>query len=169
MEEWRSVVGYEGFYEVSDFGRVRSVDRLVRNGRSGKRLRLGQEMRPYEVDEGHLRLCLRRDGRTRNRFVHHLVLEAFVGPCPDGLEACHGNGVPSDNRLSNLRWDTRSSNALDRVDHGRDNHRSRTSCPDGHEYTPENTLMDRGRRRCRECNRIKCSDYYYKRKQVSHA
>lgn len=50
--------------------------------------------------------------------VHRLVLEAFVGPCPEGMEGCHNNGDPADNRLANLRWDTKSANAKDSIRHG---------------------------------------------------
>lgn len=56
--------------------------------------------------------------RGRKYRVHRLVLEAFVGPCPPGMECCHNNGNPADNRLENLRWDTRSANCLDAVQHG---------------------------------------------------
>ena len=57
-------------------------------------------------------------GRGNGRRVHRLVLEAFVGPCPEGLEACHSNGDPTDNRLENLRWGTHEDNHQDRVKHG---------------------------------------------------
>lgn len=65
---------------------------------------------------GHLRAQL---GKGRHQLVHRLVLTAFVGPCPDGMEACHNNGSPTDNRLCNLRWDTRRANQADKVLHGR--------------------------------------------------
>ncbi len=55
-----------------------------------------------------------------NRFVHRLVLEAFVGPCPKGMECCHNDGDPTNNNLSNLRWDTRKANSADRKKHGTD-------------------------------------------------
>lgn len=55
----------------------------------------------------------------RSEFVHRLVLEAFVGPCPDGMECCHDDGNPENNHLSNLRWDTRQANSLDRIKHDR--------------------------------------------------
>lgn len=69
---------------------------------------------------GRLYVVLYRDGvRHPTKYIHRLVLEAYVGPCPKGMEACHKNGNPFDNRLSNLRWDTRSENQRDTVRHGR--------------------------------------------------
>lgn len=58
-------------------------------------------------------------GTRVRRYVHHLVLEAFVGARPDGHEACHRNGVPTDNRVENLYWGTRVENDADRRTHGR--------------------------------------------------
>ncbi|MDP7729539.1 HNH endonuclease [Mycobacterium sp. TY813] len=87
--------------------------------------------------------------------MHHLVLEAFVGPRPPGLEGCHGNGDPADNSVANLRWDTRSANVFDSVRHGTHNHASRTHCSKGHELTPDNVYKDpaRNRRQCKQCAR----------------
>jgi hypothetical protein len=67
---------------------------------------------------GYFFFSLRRSGKNWQRGVHRLVLEAFVGPCPPGMEACHNNGIKTDNRLENLRWDTRKANARDRTLHG---------------------------------------------------
>lgn len=53
------------------------------------------------------------EGKKCCRMVHHLVLEAFVGPCPPGMECCHENDIGTDNRLTNLRWDTHKSNIDD--------------------------------------------------------
>ena len=114
--------------------------------------------------KGYYRVRFARDGKMINASVHRVVLEAFVGPCPEGHEACHNNGNPSDNRLENLRWDTKSANALDRVRDGRDVHARLTHCPNEHEYTPENT--DRrpdGSRRCRACHRARERARYARR------
>ena len=75
-------------------------------------------LRPTLDECGRPRVCLSEAGRIYHRRICRLVLEAFVGPCPEGMEACHNNGDPADNRLENLRWDTRSANALDAVRHG---------------------------------------------------
>lgn len=109
-EQWRPVRGYEGFYEVSDFGRIRSS---ARQGTDGRVLRL-KESRPC----GYQRIRLYRDGRGEAKKVHRLVLEAFVGPCPTGMEACHNDGRRNNNRLTNLRWGTRKENCADARQHG---------------------------------------------------
>lgn len=110
-EEWRAVVGYEGKYEVSNSGRVRGVDRIIDRGRRWK----GKEIKSKPLNSGHMHIQLTK---CCWHLVHRLVLEAFVGPCPDGMEACHNNGNPSDNRVENLRWDTRRGNHADKVKHG---------------------------------------------------
>lgn len=101
LEQWRPVPGFPG-YLVSNLGRVYS-------GHSDRCLR------PQPSGRGHLRVALRRGGETHMRLVHRLVLKAFVGPCPDGQEALHEDDDPTNNRLGNLRWGTRSENRLDAV------------------------------------------------------
>lgn len=108
MERWLPIVGFEGLYEVSDQGRVRAFPRL--RSRGGIR-------KPYANKKGHMRVDLYREGRHK-RYVHRAVLEAFVGPCPDGMEGCHSDGDPSNNHLGNLRWDTQSGNWADARKHG---------------------------------------------------
>ena len=150
-ELWKAVPGYEGSYEVSDLGRVRGVDRLDTIGRR----RPGKVLSPRKAKSGHLFVALRIDDTRTTWGVHALVLETFVGPRPSGMEACHWNDIPADNRLVNLRWGTRSENVLDCVRNGNHNMANKTHCPQGHEYTPENTyLYPEQRRACRECRRI---------------
>jgi hypothetical protein len=99
-------------------------------------------------------VVLYRNGARRDALVHHLVLEAFVGPQPPGAEGCHWNDDPTDNRLENLRWDTRSANQFDSVRNGTHYWASRTHCSKGHEFTEENTYRrPSGRRACRVCRR----------------
>lgn len=108
-EEWREISGYEGEYAVSNLGRVRS---LTRTDWRGRRL-IGKILKP--IESGGKRLAVKLpDG---NRLIHRLVLEAFVGPCPEGMEACHGMNGFLDNSVSNLRWDTRSENMKDKKRH----------------------------------------------------
>jgi len=117
-ETWKPIVGCEGFYEVSDMGRVRSLDRMVRGRPGVTRRHVGRIRKPVFIS-GYPAYSLSVGGLSKTRFAHRLVLEAFVGPCPDGMEACHHNDVKADPRLANLRWDTRKSNAADMVRNGR--------------------------------------------------
>lgn len=151
-EQWLPIAGYEGAYEVSDAGRVRSLDRV--NSR-GWRL-TGKVLSPARSNRhGHLHVLLCTPGVQDSRFVHTLVLEAFVGPRPPGMHACHANDEPSDNRVENLRWDTPRANRLDSVRNGNNPNANKTECPRGHAYSPENTYHHpSGSRICRECTRI---------------
>lgn len=117
MEEWRDVVGFEGCYQVSNSGGLRSVDKFI-GGRWGDRFLAGKILSQYSAEYGRRTINLAKDGNKKRSKVHRLVLEAFVGPCPDGMECCHNNGDASDNRLENLRWGTKKSNTEDMVRHG---------------------------------------------------
>jgi hypothetical protein len=110
-ENWKPVVGAESAYEVSDTGRVRSLSRRVRlvTRQAGETTRLVPErvLRPGPTRSGHVSVAI---GKGNSRLVHQLVLEAFVGPCPSGCEVLHLNHNPADNRLSNIKYGTRSEN-----------------------------------------------------------
>lgn len=130
VERWLPVLDWEGFYEVSDHGRVQSVDRIITQVIGGieqpARLRgriLKQSKTPRSGGKvSDPVVTLSAPGRRRHVRVAHLVLEAFVGPRPPGLEACHDpDPDPWNNHRANLRWDTRSANQLDSVRHGTHN------------------------------------------------
>ena len=70
------------------------------------------------TNNGRKQLCLWKNGKHYNRLVHRLVLETFVGSCPKGMEACHNDGNPANNHLSNLRWGTKSDNTIDSIKQG---------------------------------------------------
>ena len=117
-ERWLPVAGYRGIYEVSDWGRVRSLERQVKTCGGALRRVPARVLRLAPDRFGHMRVGLHREGRQQQLYVHRLVLEAFVGTCPDGMEACHGDGDPANNRLEFLRWDTPAANQADRLRHG---------------------------------------------------
>ena len=114
-ETWKSVPGYEGLYEVSDRGRVRSLDRIVHRKDGRTRRSAGRVLKAHPYDRyGHVHVSLYDlQGGRKNVPVHYLVLGAFVGPRPEGLDICHSNRQSEDNRLCNLRYDTRSANVRD--------------------------------------------------------
>lgn len=123
-EEWRAIVGYEDYYEVSNCGSVRSLDREVEqagpNGGMMSRKLRGKTIKAIPDSRGYPTVGLCRDGGCVRHRVHRLVLAEFVGECPDGEEACHNDGVRTNNCVSNLRWDTRSNNHKDKIKHGTD-------------------------------------------------
>jgi hypothetical protein len=111
-ENWTPVAGYEGIYEVSNWGRVKRV-------RAANSTTVGRILKLYVNGcYGHLQAHLCTGGRCRHMLVHRLVLEAFVGPCPVGQECRHLDGNPANNNVENLAWGTRTENQADRVRHG---------------------------------------------------
>jgi hypothetical protein len=106
--QYRDISEWFG-YRVGDDGSAWSFKR------GGQWRRLSTHI----IKGGYHRATLLRGGKARHFLLHHLVLMAFVGPCPEGLEGCHEDGDPSHNWLGNLRWDTHVSNAVDQIRHGR--------------------------------------------------
>lgn len=111
-EEWLPVVGHEGFYSVSSFGRVRR-DAPARNSYAGRILTLNAHRRGYPV------VSLSSAGKSANRLVHQLVLEAFVGPRPEGWVVNHIDANRRNNYLSNIEYVTYVENALHTIKIGR--------------------------------------------------
>ncbi len=100
-EQWKAIPGYEGQYEVSDQGRVRSSRKLLRL---------------CNVSGGYKAVSL---GKNNSRLVHRLVALAFIGPPPIGAKlVLHSNGIREDNRLENLRYGSYADNARDAQIHG---------------------------------------------------
>lgn len=112
-EEWKSIIGYEGLYEVSDFGRVRSLDREVVCGNGTVRNYKGKILKQFIDKQGRPEVILSKNGKGHNKLPHSLVAQAFIGKRPEGYHVCHINGDSQDNRLSNIRYDTVSQNAID--------------------------------------------------------
>ena len=162
-EQWLPVVGYEGFYEVSDMGRVRSLDRATpmktATGKMTMRRVAGRILKPGTAGRGYPYVNLMREHkRQKTRDVHRLVLEAFVGPKPDGLVTRHLNGDRLDNRLENLAYGTYSENMADNLRHGTHSMLSKTHCIRGHELIPENCYprgLALGKRDCMLCCKIR--------------
>jgi len=122
VEEWRAVPGFEGRYEVSNLGQVRSLgrtetySRILNDGRRDNVTRT-KKTKPLVGNLGsNGYLTVRLKGKTYA--IHRLVLTAFVGPRPEGQAACHNDGDSVNNILSNLRWDTYQANNMDRAKHG---------------------------------------------------
>jgi hypothetical protein len=154
LTRWLPIPGYEGRYEVSDDGQVRNQTRLLKLHRTNKRY--------WQVG-----LCA--GGRSSNRLVHHLMLEAFVGPRPPGLLALHADDDRDNNTLPNLRWGTYSENAFDRIRNGNHNHADKTHCKWGHPFEGENLMVFSTQRACRACAQRRLAEFRARQRQARAA
>ncbi len=111
MEEiWKDVIGYEGYYEVSSTGKVKSLERY-KNDRGGK-VKVGEKiLRQQKTKDGYLQVYLSKDGLTKGFKVHRLVALAFISNLCEKKEVNHLNEIKTDNRVCNLEWVTNIENA----------------------------------------------------------
>jgi HNH endonuclease/NUMOD4 motif-containing protein len=157
---WLPVPGYEGWYEASDQGDVRSLDRAEQWGQYTRRRR-GRLLKANPNPAGYLQVGLCKDGGQANVAVHRVVAAAFLGPRPAEHEVRHLNGQKTDNRAENLAWGTAKENAADRQAHGNDRFynaaRRQDSCRRGHRLEGPNldaaAFKRTGKRRCLSCAR----------------
>lgn len=159
-EQWRAIPGYEGLYEVSDWGRVRSLHPQFYG-----RIR---SLTPHR--QGYLGLHLNRGPSGRVfELVHRLVAGAFCER-PEGAEIVrHLDGDKRHNRPANLAWGDRHENALDSIRHGTHSNASKTHCLRDHPFDLENTNDNGGRRRCLACTRERAARYRAKQKAAGVA
>jgi hypothetical protein len=110
----------------------------------------GKTLKPGDHNAGYKKVSLYDVNQKRYTFlIHRLVLEAFVGKRPEKMDGCHNNGDKTDNRLVNLRWDTRRNNNLDAVLHRRNANSRKDACPKcGSEYS---LRPNSNRRYCKPC------------------
>lgn len=155
MERWLPVPEWEGLYEISSLGRVRSLPRLTSSGLRGGKILKPREYRTKSGRLQHVYVVFVAPGHKRMTYsVHKLVMLAFVGPRPDGMQTRHLNGNPADNRYpENLVYGTPEENMKDRDErHGTNYQLNKTHCPQEHEYTEENTyITPQGVRQCKAC------------------
>src|SRR3546814_20591677 len=117
MEHWLPIPGWEGLYEASDLGRIKSLSRRCRS-KDGFRTLKERILKQTIEPDGYVIVTLHRDGKQKAFRSHRLTLLTFEGPCPEGMESLHRDGIRSNNRLSNLRWGTRPENREDRQQPG---------------------------------------------------
>lgn len=158
VEEWKFVPGTGDYYKVSNLGRVRSAERtIIRSDGLKMKYKEGRPRLGSKNPDGYRELRAYSNSKYRTIGVHRAVLAAFVGPCPEGAEVCHNNGIRDDNRLSNLRYGTHSENMHDVLIHGKSWQLNTTHCPAGHEYIDRNlvpsTIRSTGSRGCLSCSR----------------
>lgn len=133
------VFGWEDRYQVSDQGRVWSHS-------------AGRVLKLVEAANGYAVVTLNAAPGRQVVYVHRLVLEAFLGPCPARMETCHGPGGRLDNRLTNLRWDTKSANSHDAVRDGAHPMARKNRCKRGHLLDGPNLRVRQNSRQCLACH-----------------
>lgn len=120
-EVWLPVRGYEGCYEVSNNGRVRSLARQIQSQNRWGPVTLrwpGKILTLLENQGGYYKVLLSKNGKTTNKLVATLVAEAFIGPRPEGMLVLHNDGNAKNNRVANLRYGTQRDNMQDSIKHG---------------------------------------------------
>ncbi len=116
-EVWKDIIGYEGQYQISNLGRAKSLERIVK---FGNRERVVKEIIISRLvrENKYCVVTLVKNNISIPFLVHRLVATAFYGVCPDGKECCHDDGNRQNNRLENLKWGTHIENMKDRIKHG---------------------------------------------------
>jgi hypothetical protein len=121
MLEYRNIEGFPG-YRVGNDGSVWSSWEVVHpygvHGSTSRITDFWKRLKPNPARGGYLAIHFRKDGKAYRFLIHRVVLSAFIGTCPEGMECCHDDGNRTNNQLSNLRWDTPKANCADRVRHG---------------------------------------------------
>ena len=111
IEIWKAVKGYEGFYEVSNFGNVRSLDRVIKSKHNGTTLRKGRILIPfYEEKKGYYQISLTKDRKAKKYRVHRLVAVAFLENPFNYTDVNHKDEDKTNNNVDNLEWCTRKYN-----------------------------------------------------------
>lgn len=138
-EKWKPVPDREWLL-VSNSGRVRTLTRTVLR-KNGRKYRVqGRFLKIHRTKSGHSAMIACRHDYF---YVGRLVLLAFVGPCPEGMECCHNDGNPMNNRLDNLRWDTHVNNERDKKRHGTDQfHKNARGSKNGKSKMTEDDVRD---------------------------
>lgn len=166
---WAPIPGWEGLYEASDQGEIRSLDRMSFGAH-----RPGRVLKPSSTSKGYRIVVLCRDAVRTAYPVHRLVAEAFLGPMPAGMQTRHLDDDKTNNAAANLAYGTRAENEADKVRNGLAHpNAAKTHCPQGHEYSPENTREQvkdgRVSRSCKTCHRKRKAAYVARLREASIA
>lgn len=165
FEEWRDIRGYEDSYQISNLGNFRSKTRKITNAKGIERTFKSRILAQGITPSGYLKVNLSRDGKAETRYTHRVVLESFVGACPDGMEVDHIDNDKSNNALTNLRYLSHAENMERQNEFGtsvraqaeRGEHYKQKSktCVNGHLFEGENLSISRSEgkrhRGCRSC------------------
>lgn len=111
-EVWKDIEGYEGLYQVSNLGCVKSLTRKVRCKNNKFRIIIGKILIPIQTKNGYLFVNLWKNNKIKRVLVHRLVAETFIPNPENKPEVNHINGNKLNNYVDNLEWNTRSENTI---------------------------------------------------------
>ncbi len=109
MEVYKDIVGFNGFYQVSNWGKVKSLSRIVNHAKKGTQ-EVKERILKFDLRSGYPSVTFYKDKKSSRFTVHHLVMLAFIGERPIGFDINHKDGDKTNNHLSNLEYCTRSKN-----------------------------------------------------------
>ena len=129
-ETWRDIKGYEGRYQISNLGRVKSLERVIHRKDGRSYLRKGMLLKNKMGTNGYYYVCLYKNNKQKTFMIHSLVALNFIGERPSNHDICHINGNKLDNAVYNLKYDTRTENFNDMYRQGGRNPRGKLSIED---------------------------------------
>ncbi len=119
-EEWRPVPGYEGLYDASSCGRIKSLPRVIQHKNGHKQNAPSVVLRQGIGSHGYPTVTLSKGGTVKKRTVHSIIAEAFIGKRPDGFETRHLDGNRRNCHTDNLKYGSHEQNQANRIAHGTD-------------------------------------------------
>jgi NUMOD4 motif/HNH endonuclease len=117
-EVFVDIPGYEGYYQVSNYGNVRSLDRVITQQNGKKQLVKGRALKPHLTNKGYFKVHLSLKGKRKSRSIHRLVALAFLPNPLNKPQVNHINGCKTDNNLCNLEWNTQSEQQIHAYQNG---------------------------------------------------
>jgi len=110
QEKWKTIKGFKD-YAISNCGKVKRLT-------PARGTKVGHILKPWKISDGYLIIELRKNGESYSKLIARLVTENFIGPCPEGQECNHKDGVKTNNNINNLEWVTHSQNIIHSIKTG---------------------------------------------------